>query len=108
MVNLECKFETLEQVCQAYMPFIFPMGLFIETSFQYRLGAELSISYFLPEALQSQTFKGSVIWINPEGGCDGRPAGIGLKPISDIELHKANFEKFLADKSKVSHLIFTM
>jgi type IV pilus assembly protein PilZ len=108
MVDLVVNFDTLHQLYRAYMPFIKPAGLFIATGETHFLGQELTIAYRLPGSTLMNEFSGSVVWINPIGASGGRPAGIGVKIISDAENHKHHIEKLLSRQLASGDLTCTM
>ncbi|NRB25548.1 PilZ domain-containing protein [Shewanella sp.] len=108
MIDLVVNFDTLHQLYRAYMPFIQPAGLFIATSESHYLGQELSIAYQLPDSPNRHEFQGMVVWINPLGASGGRPAGIGIKFLSDAELHKQHIETLLARELSSGDLTCTM
>ena len=92
MVDLVVNFDTLHQLYRAYMPFIKPAGLFVATGETHYLGETLTIAYRLPGATTSNEFRGVVVWINPLGASGGRPAGIGIKIVSEPDSHKHHIE----------------
>ncbi|QLE85809.1 MULTISPECIES: PilZ domain-containing protein [Shewanella] len=108
MVDLVVNFDTLHQLYRAYMPFIQPAGLFIATSESHYLGQELTIAYQLPGSTTKQEFKGAVVWINPLGASGGRPAGIGVKILSDADTHKHHIENLLSRELASGDLTCTM
>ncbi|GIU49699.1 PilZ domain-containing protein [Shewanella algidipiscicola] len=108
MVDLVVNFDTLHQLYRAYMPFIQPAGLFVATTESHYLGQELSIVYQLPGLTTKMEFQGLVVWINPLGASGGRPAGIGVKIISDASTHKHHIENLLARELSSSDLTCTM
>ncbi|MBB1440362.1 PilZ domain-containing protein [Shewanella sp. SG41-4] len=108
MVDLVVNYDTLHKLYRAYMPFIKPAGLFVATSESHFLGQELTIAYRLPNATQTNEFKGTVVWINPLGASGGRPAGIGVKIKTDVESHKHHIEKLLSSELASSDLTCTM
>lgn len=108
MVDLVVNFDTLHQLYRAYMPFIRPAGLFVPTSESHYLGETLKIAYRLPGATTMYEFKGAVVWINPLGASGGRPAGIGVKILTEPETHKHHIEKLLSAELASSDLTCTM
>lgn len=108
MTNLVVKFDSLQQLYRAYMPFIKPIGLFISCSESFPLGQEIKVSYQLPDGTQNHSFTGSVIWINPLGASGGRPAGIGVKILSEPDFHKHQIEQLLSRQLASGDLTYTM
>ncbi|GGI88751.1 PilZ domain-containing protein [Shewanella gelidii] len=108
MVDVVLNFDTLHQLYRAYMPFIKPAGLFITTSEAHYLGQELTISYRLPSTGNTHEFRGSVVWINPMGASGGRPAGIGVKILTEPETHKHHIENHLSRELASGDLTCTM
>ncbi|GIU07454.1 MULTISPECIES: PilZ domain-containing protein [unclassified Shewanella] len=108
MTNLVVKFESLQQLYRAYMPFIKPIGMFVSCSQSFVLGQELMITYQLPGTTQGHDFKGSVIWINPLGASGGRPAGIGVKILTEPDFHKHQIEQLLSRELASGDLTCTM
>jgi len=108
MVDLVVNFDTLHQLYRAYMPFIKPAGLFIATSESHYLGQELTIAYRLPGATSAHEFRGVVVWINPIGASGGRPAGIGIKILTDADSHKHHIENLLSRELASGDLTCTM
>lgn len=108
MADLVVNFDTLHQLYRAYMPFIKPAGLFITTTESYYLGQPLTIAYRLPGETSTNEFNGIVVWINPLGASGGRPVGIGIKIISDPDIHKHHIEKLLSHELASGDLTSTM
>lgn len=108
MVNLDIKFDSLHDVHQAYMPFILPAAIFIPVAETYPLGTEITLRYALPQSHEFTELQGVVVWVNPHGGCNGRPAGVGVKFVTNAQWHKVRFEDLLANPDYLSHLTFTM
>ncbi|WP_335920708.1 PilZ domain-containing protein [Shewanella algae] len=108
MVDLTVNFDTLHQLYRAYMPFIQPAGLFVATTEGHFLGQEIQIGYRLPGSTHVNEFQGGVVWINPLGASGGRPAGIGVKILSDPESHKHHIEKLLSRELASGDLTCTM
>ncbi len=108
MIDIRVNFETLHQLYRAYMLFIQPAGLFVSTTETYSLGQELSVTYQLPDSPIQHEFKGMVVWINPLGASGGRPAGIGVKILSDASTHKHHIENLLSRELASSDLTCTM
>ena len=108
MVDLVVNFDTLHQLYRAYMPFIQPAGLFVATTESHYLGQELTIAYQLPGSTVRHEFQGLVVWINPLGASGGRPAGIGVKIVSDASTHKHHIENLLSRELASGDLTCTM
>ncbi|MEZ9821209.1 PilZ domain-containing protein [Shewanella sp. 10N.286.45.A1] len=108
MTNLVVNFDTLHQLYRAYMPFIKPAGLFIGSTDNFVLGQSLSVVYRLPGTTEKMQFEGSVVWINPLGAPGGRPVGIGVKIVSEPDLHKHHIEQLLSHELSSSDLTCTM
>ncbi|ABO23448.1 MULTISPECIES: PilZ domain-containing protein [Shewanella] len=108
MVDLVVNFDTLHQLYRAYMPFIQPAGLFVATTESHYLGQELTIAYQLPGSTVRHEFQGLVVWINPLGASGGRPAGIGVKIITDAQTHKHHIENLLSRELASGDLTCTM
>ncbi|CAM2838290.1 PilZ domain-containing protein [Shewanella loihica] len=90
------------------MPFIQPAGLFVATTESHYLGQELTIAYQLPGSTVRHEFQGLVVWINPLGASGGRPAGIGVKIITDAQTHKHHIENLLSRELASGDLTCTM
>ncbi|MFT5788545.1 MAG: type IV pilus assembly protein PilZ [Shewanella sp.] len=108
MTNLVVNFDTLHQLYRAYMPFIKPAGLFIGSTESFALGQSLSVAYHLPGLTERMQFEGVVVWINPLGASGGRPAGIGVKIVSEPDVHKHHIEKLLSRDLLSGDLTCTM
>ncbi|KFZ38614.1 pilus assembly protein PilZ [Shewanella mangrovi] len=108
MVDLIANFDTLHQLYRAYMPFIAPAGLFVATTEPHFLGQEIKVGYRLPGATSVNEFQGIVVWINPLGASGGRPAGIGVKILSDAPEHKQRIENLLSRELASGDLTCTM
>ncbi|GIU19841.1 PilZ domain-containing protein [Shewanella sp. MBTL60-007] len=108
MTNLVVKFDSLQQLYRAYMPFIKPIGIFVSCSESFTLGQEIQVSYQLPGDIQAHNFSGSVIWINPLGASGGRPAGIGVKILTEPDFHKHQIEQLLSRQLASGDLTCTM
>ncbi|GIU47898.1 pilus assembly protein PilZ [Shewanella sairae] len=108
MINLVVKFESLQQLYRAYMPFIKPFGLFVSCTDSYTLGQEVFVTYQLPGGTLEYDFKGTVVWINPLGASGGRPAGIGVKALSEPDFHKHQIEQLLSSELASGDLTCTM
>lgn len=108
MSNLVVKFESLQQLYRAYMPFIKPMGMFVTSAESFNLGQEIDVSYLLPNSSERHEFTGSVVWINPMGASGGRPAGIGVKVLTDPDFHKHHIEQMLSHELASGDLTCTM
>ncbi|ABZ76933.1 type IV pilus biogenesis protein PilZ [Shewanella halifaxensis HAW-EB4] len=108
MMNLVVKFESLQQLYRAYMPFIKPIGMFVASAESFTLGQEIMVRYQLPSGSQHHEFKGSVIWINPLGASGGRPAGVGVKILSEPDFHKHHIEQLLSRELASGDLTCTM
>ncbi|WP_028766886.1 PilZ domain-containing protein [Shewanella fidelis] len=108
MPNLVVKFESLQQLYRAYMPFIKPIGMFVATADSFTLGQEVRVSYQLPAMNQIYDFSGKVVWINPVGASGGRPAGVGVKILTEADFHKHHIEKLLSSELASADLTSTM
>lgn len=108
MIDLVVNFDTLHQLYRAYMPFIKPAGLFVATTESHYLGQELTIAYQLPGSTAKHQFEGIVVWINPLGASGGRPAGIGVKILTDPDTHKHHIENLLSRELASGDLTCTM
>ncbi|WP_299789231.1 PilZ domain-containing protein [uncultured Shewanella sp.] len=108
MIDLVVNFDTLHQLYRAYMPFIQPAGLFVATTESHFLGQELTIAYQLPGSTAKHQFEGVVVWINPLGASGGRPAGIGVKILTDPDTHKHHIENLLSRELASGDLTCTM
>ncbi|ABV37253.1 type IV pilus assembly PilZ [Shewanella sediminis HAW-EB3] len=108
MIDLVVNFDTLHQLYRAYMPFIKPAGLFVATTESHYLGQELTIAYQLPGSTSKHQFEGVVVWINPLGASGGRPAGIGVKILTDPDTHKHHIENLLSRELASGDLTCTM
>lgn len=108
MIDLVVNFDTLHQLYRAYMPFIKPAGIFVATTESHYLGQELTIAYQLPGSTAKHQFEGVVVWINPLGASGGRPAGIGVKILTDPDTHKHHIENLLSRELASGDLTCTM
>lgn len=108
MVDLIIRFDTIQQLYRAYMPFVRRSGLFVATAEAYHLGDQLNISYHLPGESEAQQATGNVVWINPQGASGGRPAGIGIQFGAEEEYHKHQIEKLLSSELASGNLTSTM
>lgn len=108
MHELMVSFKNVQQLYQAYMPFINSVGIFISTEQEYHLGEQVHISYLLPDELDVQQVLGKVVWINPTGAASGRPVGIGVKFLADIDMHRSMIEKALSTELAISNLTSTI
>ncbi|QSX32173.1 PilZ domain-containing protein [Shewanella avicenniae] len=108
MVDLIANFDTLHQLYRAYMPFITPAGLFVATTEPHFLGQDIKVGYRLPGSTGMHEFQGVVVWINPMGASGGRPAGIGVKIVSEAAEHKQLIENLLSRELASGDLTCTM
>lgn len=63
----------------AYMPYIKNGGIFIPSSKNFPLGAEVFMLLTLMDSKEKIPVAGHVIWITPPGAQGGRTAGIGVQ-----------------------------
>ncbi|MCF1426631.1 MAG: PilZ domain-containing protein [Shewanella sp.] len=108
MVDLVIRFDTIQQLYRAYMPFVRNAGLFVATSEAHYLGETLSFSYHLPGESVAVETQGNVVWFNPQGASGGRPAGIGIQFAADETHHKHHIEKLLSSELASGDLTSTM
>ena len=108
MSNLAVNFDTVHQLYRAYMPFIKPAGIFVASSEYFVLGQSLSVTYHLPGSTDRMQFDGVVVWINPLGASGGRPTGVGIKIVTEPDLHKHHIEQLLSSELASSDLTCTM
>jgi len=62
----------------SYLPFLKHGGLFIPTDKNYKLGDEVFLLLTLLSDGEKMPVAGKVVWVNPKGVRDRRPAGIGV------------------------------
>ncbi len=63
----------------AYMPFVRNGGLFIPTSYAYKLGDEVFMLLNLMDEPTKIPVAGTVIWLTPRGAQGKRMPGIGVQ-----------------------------
>ncbi|BDM64683.1 pilus assembly protein PilZ [Shewanella sp. NFH-SH190041] len=108
MHQLAVKFDSIAQLYRAYMPFIRGGGLFVSSMEDFELGQAVSLAFSLPGDAQMRQVQAKVVWINPLGASGGRPAGVGVKLLTDAELHRDQIEKLLASELASGNLTSTM
>ncbi|MCL2914202.1 PilZ domain-containing protein [Shewanella corallii] len=108
MVDLVIRFDTIQQLYRAYMPFVRSAGLFVATSEPHYLGETLNFSYRLPGDSAAREASGCVVWINPQGASGGRPAGIGVQFAPAEEHHRHDIEQVLSSELASGNLTSTM
>lgn len=64
---------------KAYMPFLVNGGLFIPTSKQYSMGADVFLRLSLMDETEKIPVAGRVVWITPSDAQGNRSIGIGVQ-----------------------------
>ena len=84
----------------AYMTFVINGGLFISTSYDYKMGQEISLSLSLMNEV-SYLIAGKIIWTTPPHSGNYKPNGIGIQFINPESLIAKNkIESYLSDTLK--------
>lgn len=78
MIEVGIEFRNIQQLYGSYMPFVNNGALFFMSQERVQLGNTVKVSVQLPDDLESTTFDGTVVWINPLGAQGGRPVGFGV------------------------------
>ncbi len=76
---LHYRFQDKASLYGAYMPFIENGGIFITTSWRYKLGDDIFLVLGLPEAPDGLPIAGKVVWITPPGAEGNHAVGIGIQ-----------------------------
>jgi type IV pilus assembly protein PilZ len=69
----------LNELQQAFMPFVAQGGVFIATLEDYNLGDKVELKLQLLQEPEPYHIDGKVIWITPPNAQDNRQAGIGVQ-----------------------------
>lgn len=91
----------------AYMPFIRNGGLFVPTTRNYELGAEVFMLLKLLDEPEKLPVAGTVIWITPNRAQANRAAGIGVQFNDPEGQARDKIETLLAghDPNKPTHTL---
>ncbi|MCY1169159.1 PilZ domain-containing protein [Polaromonas sp.] len=81
----------------AYIPLFKEGGVFIPTSREYQLGADVYVLLTLPEDTQRYPVAGKVAWVTPARAAGNRTQGVGVRFPSDEKsrLLKLKIEEIL-------------
>lgn len=104
---LSYNFDTPLILQKAYMPFLKNGGLFIETTKNYKMGAQVVLLLNLPDKTRLAA-SGDIVWVNSALGI--RPAGIGIsfkEDASNAEL-KSKIEILLVGLPNLEKNYFTL
>ncbi len=84
----------------AYIPLFSEGGMFVPSSREYRLGADVYLLLTLPDDPQRYPIAGKVAWITPAGATGNRTQGIGVQFPNDDKsrMLKARIEEILGAK----------
>jgi type IV pilus assembly protein PilZ len=101
-------FHNISQLYEAYMPYLKSGGLFIKTTKNYSMGQELTLNVTLPDALESETISGSIVWTTPQATQSSMPCGVGLAFGEDKKRMQSRIEKMLGSKLNSADTTFTL
>jgi type IV pilus assembly protein PilZ len=93
---LELVLKDKAALYAAAMPFVKNGGVFIPTSKNYEMGAEVYLLLTLPDSNEKIPLTGTVCWITPKGAQGNRGTGIGIQ---------FNAEEGVAVKNKIETLL---
>ncbi len=81
----------------AYIPLFKEGGVFIPTSREYKLGADVYVLLTLPDDSQRYPVAGKVAWVTPARAAGNRTQGVGIRFPSDEKsrLLKLKIEEIL-------------
>ena len=81
----------------AYIPLFKEGGVFIPTSREYQLGADVYVLMTLPDDTQRYPIAGKVAWVTPPRAAGNRTQGVGVRFPSDEKsrLLKLKIEEIL-------------
>jgi type IV pilus assembly protein PilZ len=81
----------------AYIPLFKEGGVFIPTTREYKLGADVYVLLTLPEDTQRYPVAGKVAWVTPARAAGNRTQGVGIRFPSDEKsrLLKLKIEEIL-------------
>ena len=81
----------------AYIPLFKEGGVFIPTSREYKLGADVYVLLTLPEDTQRYPVAGKVAWVTPARAAGNRTQGVGIRFPTDEKsrLLKLKIEEIL-------------
>lgn len=63
----------------SYMPYVQGGGLFVPTTKDFNLGDELFLLVKLMDEREPLKISAKIVWLNPIGTSENRPAGIGVQ-----------------------------
>lgn len=92
----------------SYMPYLKNGGIFIKTARNYEMGQSLALNITLPDALESETVSGKVVWLTPNGTQSSTPPGIGIGFIDDKSNLRDQIEKVLGSMLNTGEPTYTM
>lgn len=108
MIKLTLIYKNSRHVYRMYMPFICPFGLFVETKQALALGQHVLIDYSLPDKTVAYDIEAQVVWINPANGIGGKPDGVGIKFLTNQDVHMKNLQRALPNDIDPGNLTCTM
>ena len=81
----------------AYIPLFKEGGVFIPTTREYQLGADVYVLLTLPEDTQRYPIAGKVAWVTPARAAGNRTQGVGVRFPNDEKSHllKLKIEEIL-------------
>ena len=85
----------------AYIPLFTEGGVFIPTSREYQLGADVYVLLTLPEDTQRYPVAGKVAWVTPAKAAGNRTQGVGVRFPND---EKSRFLKHKIEEILGAHL----
>ena len=85
----------------AYIPFFREGGVFIPTTRDYKLGADVYVLMMLPDDTQRYPVAGKVAWITPARAAGNRTQGVGVRFPND---EKSRLLKLKIEEILGSHL----
>lgn len=72
------NYDTLEKLYASYLPFIQNGAIFIPSTQQQQLGAQVFVAITLPHSSERLPLNGKVVWVNHRHQVN-RPAGFALQ-----------------------------
>jgi type IV pilus assembly protein PilZ len=92
----------------SYMPFVKNGGIFIPTTREYEMGADVFILLNLMAETERFPVNGKVIWKTPIGSEGYRSAGIGIQFGEQDIMIKNKIESYLAGMMEAERPTYTM
>lgn len=108
MNRLSVEIEDIKELFKSYMPYIKGGALFIKSNQPFKLGDEVEVSLTLPDALEPESFRSEVVWVNPQGAQNSNPTGIGVSLNNSENKLQLKIEKLLGPLINSPEPTYTM